>query len=99
MFLRRFLLPFCPYKRTLTYPRHCFDLTVRVTAIQQLQSVINLSGSVFLRSALMVSGLCACNCFSGLCALYYHSSLKLCKGKKHRENQIAGERILNKPDI
>lgn len=28
-----------------------------------------------------------------------NSSLKLCKGKKHRENQIAGERILNKPDI
>ena len=90
---------FCSNECTFAYTCHSFDLTVRVTVIQQLQSVIYLSGSVFLRPALMVSLLCACNCFSGLCALYYHSSLKLCKGKKHRENQIAGERVLNKPDI
>ena len=81
---------------TLAYPCHCLDLTVRAAAVEQLQCMIYLSGSIFFRSALVITRLCASHGFSGLCAFNYHSTLKLGKSEKHGEYKISRQRVLNK---
>ena len=48
-------------------------------------------------AAFPVIGALASNLLALSGAFNNHVTLKLCKGKKHREDQIAGERILDKP--
>lgn len=88
-----------PNQRTLTDPRHGLDLAVGLAAAQKLQSVLHLGLGVLPWSTLPVVGILSGDSFTCLRALHNHAPLVLSKGQHDRQNEVAGQGILDQAHV